>query len=1564
MGYTIPGWLDDVLDFIGIKFPNVDEDDYRDMATAMREFAEQFEGKGGDAHKAVSRILSSSEGWAVDAMEKHWNQVKASHLDKLPKLARLFADACDALADIVFGMKTKAEIELGVMAASVGISAGLAVVTGGLSALIGAAEVTAMRQAVKRIIDEAVDRIVDEVLAKITEPVNAKLEAMVEDMVLDLAEGAFSMPPADGSGGGGGHGGKGGHGGMQLASAGGAGSSSSGGTPKRTRIDHVEFEDGAGKVSKHGSDMHTAASSPLGRARTSFGRSKGRDPFTQAFDSVLNGALKGSEKALSKVAKHVTETVPERVKASSRLHKHNDIDVRNKAKSIKVGKGDTGAHGGPPASGRKGDDGLKVDSAKLSKQAHALNSKEWCGDPIDMASGQMMLTQTDVDLPGVLPLTLRRTHLTGYEAGCFFGPSWASTLDERIEENKELGGFWWYREDGSILVYPRRPDLPGDRVLPAAGTALPLTYVTRGTSYVLTVEDPYTGLIRHFERAAEGEGAWWLAAIEDRNHNTIGIERGEHGAPIAVTHTGGYRLQVTTDTPGNRIRVTALQALTDGERVRLRAFAYDEASGDLTRIRNAVDAPLDLVYDGAHRITGWRDSNDTTFAYDYDAQGRVTATRGTDGILNSTIAYSGPDENGGSTATYTDSLGHATVYHANRRGQVIATIDPLGATVTQEWDRRDHLLSRTDPLGRTTRWDWDDKNDLTTVTAPDGAVSRFIYNELHLPTRWTSPDGARIEQEYDARGNRTALIGPDGAVHRFTHHNTGAPATVTDPLGAVLTIEADPAGLPVALVDADQANTICRRDAFGRVIALTDALGATTRMSWDTEGRLCERTAADGAREMWQWDGEGNCRRYTDPLGGATHYTYGPFDLPRTRTLPDGSAYTLTHDTERRLTQATDPSGLTWHFRYSARGDLTAETDFDGRTITSVYDSAGQLISRKAPSGHTWTFAYDAVGRLVERDADGARTAFNYDAAGRLHQAITSTSHLTLAYDAAGRVMTETVDGRTMRYQYDALGQRTGRATPAGTISEEQRDSVGNRTAIHIGQMHTLRFEHDALGREVQRALSPHTALTSQWDQLGHLTGQALHSDGHMVHDRHFTYRADGALTGMADRATGRATQYRLDPLGRPLAADSGPSNKETYRYDAAGNQTFANWPGHPATSDTVGDRTLNGTELLSAGRTDYRHDEAGRIVERRKKRLSRKPDIWRYTWDTEDRLVSCTTPDGTTWHYRYDPLGRRTAKYRLAKDGSAAQEILFAWDGTRLAEETHTSTGTSVSWEYDGYRPLTQYERRSRTQDEFDTRFFAIVTDLVGTPTELVDEEGHVAWHTRTTAWGTTAWNKDATAYTPLRFPGQYADPETGLHYNYFRHYDPETARYATPDPLGLAPAPNPMAYVPDPHTQYDPLGLAPCNEKDVTWGGRVHYRELGPGGRAQGVTATLTRSMMGGKTNPQVDPAGWESDKGFNRAHLLGAQIGGSNKDPRNFVTMHAYANSPMMRRYETQVRKAVDKGEVIEYSATPVYRGDSVVPEGVWLEAQGSDGFQFMPKDATTGTNRVYIPNEPKR
>ncbi|MGJ5891236.1 type IV secretion protein Rhs [Streptomyces sp. V2] len=1565
MGYTIPGWLDEVLDFIGIKFPNVDEDDYREMATAMREFAENFEGHGADAHLAFARILSSSEGWAVDAMERHWGQVKAGHLEKLPELARLFADACDVLADIVFGMKTKAEAELAVMAGSVGLSIGLAWVTGGLSAVLGAAEIAAMRQVVKRIVDEAVDRIVDEVIAKVTEPVNAKLEAMVEDMVLDLAEGAFSMP--DGAGG---HGGKGGHGGMQIASAGGGGGGTGGGgAEKVTRIDHTEFEGGAGKVAWHGGELRVAASSPLGRARGAFGRSKGRDPFTQAFDSVLHGGLKGTEKALDKVAKHITETIPERTRAASRLHKNTDLGVADRARSVDVGKHDgkgdgSERHGGTPASGRKSDDGLKIDQVKLSRQSHALDNREWCGDPIDMASGQMMLAQTDADLPGVLPLTLRRTHLSDYRAGRFFGPSWASTLDERLVDNKTSGGIWWYREDGSVLVYPRRPDLPGDRVLPVVGTPLPLTYVTHGASYVLTVENPFTGLTRHFEPATTGSDTWWLAAIEDRNHNVIAIERGENDAPLAVTHTGGYRLRITTATTAGQIRITALHALTEGSPTALRTFAYDETSADLTEVRNAVDAPLHLTYDGEHRITGWRDSNGTTFTYEYDVQGRVTATRGTDGILNSTIAYAGPDESGVTTATYTDSLGHATRYRANPHGQVIAITDPLGNTTTQTWDDRDHLLTRTDPLGRTTRWEWTG-GDLTHVTEPGGTGTRIAYDDLHLPVELTGPDGARVLQRFDSRGNRTALINADGATYTFTHDAAGAVTQVIDPLGATTTVRRNPAGLPTKIRDPRQSTTTARYDALGRAVELTDPLGHTTALVWDAEGRLVQRTAADGSTEQWAWDGEGNCTSHRDALGACTLFSYGPFDLPLSRTAPDGTGHRFRHDTEQRLTQVTNSLGQTWSYVYDAVGRLVAETDFDGRTSRYAYDAAGRPTTRTNAAGETLTYTFDEAGRLTGKTAPDIRTSYTYDTASRLTRATTQDTVLEFAYDTVGRLTTQTVDGAELHLTYDSTGRRRTRTTPSGAVTAWEHGTVDPVRMTVSGR--TVGFTHDPAGRELVRDIGQFTTVTSSYGVSGLLTGQTVTagSDRRLIQRRTYTHRADGHLTSAEDLHTG-LRQFDLDPAGR-VTAVHGAHWDESYGYDATGNQTTAAWPtGHPG-QDATGPRTYDGTRITRAGHVRYEHDALGRIVLRQKTRLSRKPDTWRYEWNAEDQLVAVTTPDGTLWRYAYDALGRRTAKLRMADDGTTVLErTSFTWDGATLCEQT-TSTPDApeqltLTWDHDGRTPITQTETKALVhapQDVIDQRFFAIITDQIGTPTELVDETGTVAWRTRATLWGTTTWNKDATAYTPLRFPGQYYDPETGLHYNYHRHYDPESARYLTPDPLGLLPAPNPLAYVDNPHSLSDPLGLTPCDEGDVTWGDRVQYGALGPHNRATSMHATITGDMLGGKTNPSVDPAGWASGQGYNRAHLLAAMIGGSNKDPRNFVTMHSYANSPVMRQVELQIRNAVkNDNEIIQYSVTPIYADHHAkIPLGVTIEAHGSNGFQMHPHGSDAGGTNIF-------
>ncbi|TVT21909.1 RHS repeat-associated core domain-containing protein [Amycolatopsis acidiphila] len=172
--------------------------------------------------------------------------------------------------------------------------------------------------------------------------------------------------------------------------------------------------------------------------------------------------------------------------------------------------------------------------------------------------------------------------------------------------------------------------------------------------------------------------------------------------------------------------------------------------------------------------------------------------------------------------------------------------------------------------------------------------------------------------------------------------------------------------------------------------------------------------------------------------------------------------------------------------------------------------------------------------------------------------------------------------------------------------------------------------------------------------------------------------------------------------------------------------------------------------------------------------------ETWLYRWNSDDELVEVSTPGGERWRYRYDPLGRRIAKQRLAPDGTVAEQIGFVWDASVVTELIHSS-GYATTWEYaaDGPAPLAQMERPPGGP----ALWYWVRTDLLGTPTELPTPEGEVARHAAASLWGETPAAPGPS--TPLRFPGQYHDPETGLHYNLFRYYDPAIGRFLTADPL-----------------------------------------------------------------------------------------------------------------------------------------------------------------------------------
>ena len=152
-------------------------------------------------------------------------------------------------------------------------------------------------------------------------------------------------------------------------------------------------------------------------------------------------------------------------------------------------------------------------------------------DPIDVVSGWMLTDETDLALPGALPVVLRRAYASGYTTGRLFGPGWSCTLDQRISVN--AAGIHFAGDDAQRSGFP----IPAsaEEVLPDARPPAPLVW-DRGLDEI-RITDPDTGYTPHFAvvhyRDEIGE-IRDLTAITDRNGNRIAIARAQ-GTPALVS---------------------------------------------------------------------------------------------------------------------------------------------------------------------------------------------------------------------------------------------------------------------------------------------------------------------------------------------------------------------------------------------------------------------------------------------------------------------------------------------------------------------------------------------------------------------------------------------------------------------------------------------------------------------------------------------------------------------------------------------------------------------------------------------------------------------------------------------------------------------------------------------------------------------------------------------------------------------------------------------------------------------------------------------------------------------
>ena len=203
----------------------------------------------------------------------------------------------------------------------------------------------------------------------------------------------------------------------------------------------------------------------------------------------------------------------------------------------------------------------------------------------------------------------------------------------------------------------------------------------------------------------------------------------------------------------------------------------------------------------------------------------------------------------------------------------------------------------------------------------------------------------------------------------------------------------------------------------------------------------------------------------------------------------------------------------------------------------------------------------------------------------------------------------------------------------------------------------------------------------------------------------------------------------------------------------------------------------------------------------------------YRYSYAPTDRLETVKSQTNEVLaEYTYNYLNQRIKKVNHVTQETRIYHYDF--NGLLLEETDETGASQIVYVYHNGIPKAVIHKADSRYNASNEDIVLSIIVDHLGTPRLALDENQAIVWEWQSDAFGTTPANEDPDEdgyliTLNLRFPGQYYDEETGLHYNWHRYYNPDLGRYITSDPIGLAGGMNTYGYaLQNPVSYYDPDG------------------------------------------------------------------------------------------------------------------------------------------------------------
>ena len=726
--------------------------------------------------------------------------------------------------------------------------------------------------------------------------------------------------------------------------------------------------------------------------------------------------------------------------------------------------------------------------------------------------------------------------------------------------------------------------------------------------------------------------------------------------------------------------------------------------------------------------------------------------------------------------------------------------------------------------------------DLKTVTNALGHTTEYLaYDADARPLQVENANGVVTTLAYDGRGRLTSQT-VDGSVTSYAYLPNGLVSRITQPDGSYLDFEYDAAHRLEAIENALGERMEYDLDAEGnrtqeRYLDNGGTLRFEINRAFDQLGRLDTQTNGAGGVTDYSYDAVGNVDAVLDPLNRSTSHQYDGLNrLKSTLDALQGST-TFEYDSQDRLTQVVDPEGTTTGYVYNAFGDLIEQNSPDSGLTTYEYDLDGNRTAQVDARNVRTEYLHDALGRTTDvmypqnpalntsfeydtlqaecasgeqspvghrtrmTDASG-ETRYCFDARGNQTRKVQVTDGVTLetlySYTPSNQIASITYpSGYQVRYGYDAAGQinQMSIANPSGGIEPLLNDiryqPFGPVRYLQYANLLDINYQHN---------------LAYWTDQMFSLVEPGLSYD--------FSHDLAGNITQLSEGSHVRDLVY--DDLDRLTEFDDQTLSVHplfSYQYDGVGNREIKqHWNGTQLITENY-QYAVNSNRLENIDSNARGYDAAGNTITGLTVDWI-QTQVWQ-TYDERNRLVNTTFNHAGGADYNYNGLGERVYKDVQTPSLSKATVFVYGQNGQLLGE--YTGSGTSAT--YTEYLWLNQRPVALIRNGQL----FYIQSDHLGTPRRVIEPTPlTIRWHWPLSAepFGDHAPNEDlaltGTAFEfNLRFPGQYYDQETGLHYNYFRDYEPGTGRYVQSDPIGLEGGINTYLYANGNPTYYiDPTG------------------------------------------------------------------------------------------------------------------------------------------------------------